>query len=328
LGLKNPVLTVAAFFLWIFIFATSGGFAGLAYGDIIGKTVPAGIRGKLYAGRELAGSVAALGGSLIVSQVFSPGQLEFPLNYTVLFLIGCGGLILASGGFWFIDEPMSPVVPDYKRSLGALIREVPNRLKADREFSRFILVENLTSFSLMVLPFYMIFAKEVLEVNQSYVGRYLIFSVVGTITSNFIWGMIAQGKGSKAVVRSCILLGSLIPLLALFLALLGPGWFGVVFLLVGFIQSGREVGFEPYLLDIAPEEKRTVYLGIRGTLNLLVVLMPILGGFFIDVFGFYITFALVAVVMTPSAATREAFLSALARPCLRMSSAAASMSRG
>jgi len=32
-------------------------------------------------------------------------------------------------------------------------------------------------------------------------------------------------------------------------------------------QSGRAVGFESYLLDIAPHDNRIIYLGIRGTFN-------------------------------------------------------------
>ena len=259
--------------------------------------VPKGERSKLYASREFVSSIAALLGSLIVSRVFSPGKFVFPLNYTALFMIGFGGLVLASGAFWFIKEPPSEIEANRRKNLFSFIREVPQRLKADPDFARFILVENLTSFSLMILPFYMIFAKEVFAIDKSYIGRYLIFSVIGTITSNIFWGMVAKKNGSKMVVRNCILLGAFIPLIAMLIAPLGPQYFAVVFLLVGFIQSGREVGFDPYLLDIAPAEQRTVYLGIRGTLNLLVVVMPILGGLFIDAFGYYVTFFAVAVVM-------------------------------
>lgn len=296
-GARNPSLTILSFFVWVFLFAASGGFAGLAYTDIIGKLVAKGGRSKLYAAREFASSIAALGGSFIVGRVFTPGLIPFPTNYTILFLIGFGGLVIASGAFWLIDEPPSVIERGTKVSLLSMAKEIPGYLKANPEFTRFILVENLTSFSLMVLPFYMIFAKDVLKVNQSFVGRYLTFSVAGTIISNIFWGFIAQKNGSKAVVRNCIFLGGLIPVLAMLLSVYGPNWFALVFLLIGFIQSGREVGFEPYLLDITPDEKRTVFLGIRGTLNLLIVLMPVLGGMFIDIMGYYITFILVTMVM-------------------------------
>jgi MFS family permease len=76
-----------------------------------------------------------------------------------------------------------------------------------------------------------------------------------------------------------------------------PELFGLVFVIIGFNMSGRQVGFEPYLLDIAPARKRIEYLGVRGSLNLLVVILPLLGGVFISLAGYEMTFILVSVIM-------------------------------
>jgi predicted MFS family arabinose efflux permease len=155
----------------------------------------------------------------------------------------------------------------------------------------------MTGFSLMIMPFYMVYAKEILKAGPIYIGRYLLLMVTGTILSNLLWGLIAKRRGSKAVVGNCILLGGLIPLLAIVLTPLGPAYFTIIFLLLGFIQSGRDIGFDPYLLDFAPEELRTTYLGIRGSLNWLVVLLPILGGVLINGLGYRITFTGVSLMM-------------------------------
>jgi MFS family permease len=74
-----------------------------------------------------------------------------------------------------------------------------------------------------------------------------------------------------------------------------------VFFLVGFTISGRKVGFEPYLLDIAPDERRVEYLGIRGSLNVFVVVLPLLGAAFISLLGYHVTFVVVGVVMLVAA---------------------------
>jgi MFS family permease len=81
------------------------------------------------------------------------------------------------------------------------------------------------------------------------------------------------------------------------MSFLGPDYFTIVFFLLGFLVSGRRIGFEPYLLDIAPDERRTEYLGIRGTLNIFIVILPILGGIFINLVGYHITFLIVSAVM-------------------------------
>ena len=148
-----------------------------------------------------------------------------------------------------------------------------------------------------MLPFYMMFAKDIFNVDNSYIGKYLIFQIIGTIFSNFIWVFIAKKFNSKTIIKICIMLGALIPIAAILLSQLGPDYFIILFILIGFIISGRKVGFEPYLLDIAPHNKRTEYLGINGTLNVFIVILPILGGTFIDLIGYYFTFIIVAFAM-------------------------------
>jgi len=164
-------------------------------------------------------------------------------------------------------------------------------------YSNFILVENMASFSLMILPFYMVFARDTFNVDQSYIGRYLLFQITGTVFSNFIWGYLARRFGAKSVIKVCILTGGLIPILAIILSKVGPDAYSFVFLLVGFVISGRRIGFDSYLLDIAPKDKVTVYLGVRGTLNILVVVLPIMGSIFIESLGYAFTFILVSFVM-------------------------------
>jgi len=296
-GGKEPWLVVGSFFVWILVFSLSGGLAGISYDDIFGKLVPKGERGKLYAVKQFASSLAAFGGGWIIARVFSVNALPFPKNYALVLFIGFVGLVVASIAFWFIKEPPSPVSGDVRSSLLSLLHRVPTILRENHEFLRFIVVENLSSFGLMIMPFYMIFAKDTFHISDVYIGRYLLFQVGGTIISNLLWGWIAGRFDSKKVVRFCLLLGGLIPLVALGISHLGADIFAIVFLLVGFVYSGRRVGFEPYLLDIIPADNRPVFLGIRGTLNVLLVLLPVLGGTIIHFAGYIPIFLLVAAVM-------------------------------
>lgn len=294
---KSPVLVIVSLFFWIFLFSFSGGFAGLSYGDIIGKLVPKGNRGKLYATKQfIAGFAGLLGGGLVV-KVFSLESLHFPHNYAITLLIGFAGLVIASTAFWFIREPLSNQSQESRDSFRQFLRRVPSIIQKDNSFFWFLIVENMASFSLMMLPFYMVYAKDTFQVGAEYVGKYLLWQIAGTILSNVYWGFISQRKNSDHVVRQCVAIGGLIPILALLLQPLGPDYFGIVFLFIGFVISGRRVGFEPYLLDLAPEDQRTIYLGINGTLNFSVVLLPILGGIFIQFLGYQVTFIMTTVIM-------------------------------
>ena len=292
-----PLVVLVSLFGWIFLFSFSGGFAGLAYADIIGTLAPKGTRGSLFASKQLAGSIAMLLGGMLVAGLLTLDSLPYPRNYALVLTTGAGGLFVAALAFWFIREEPRIVNEEPKEDFWSFLREVPSILRGDREFLRFILAGNLASFSLMLLPFYMIYAMDSFAGGEEFVGRFLLFQIAGAILSNLYWGYLSHRKGSKQVVRSCILMGGLIPVVALMLRPLGPGAFAFVFLLIGFVVSGRRVGFEPYLLDIAPEERRTIYVGINGTLNFSMVLLPALGGVFIDLLGFTATFLLTVAAM-------------------------------
>ncbi len=299
-GASLPWLVVGSFFLWSLLFSLSGGFAGISYDDIFGKLVPREQRGRLYALKQFASSLASFGGGWIIAHVFSMSTLSFPKNYATILFLGFVGLVVASIAFWFIKEPPSQISESKRPKLSALLSRVPGILRDNPEFMKFIVVENLSSFSLMIMPFYMIYAKDMLQVNDVYIGRYLLYQIGGTISSNLLWGWVASRLGNKKAVELCLLLGGMIPVVALSIIHLGADFFALVFVLVGFVYSGRRVGFVPYLLDIIPADERPVYLGIRGTLNFLVVLLPLLGGVIIQLVGYLAVFALVAAVMFAS----------------------------
>ncbi len=296
-GAANPGLAVSSLFLWVFFFSVSAGFAGIAYSDVLGKVIAGRQRVKLFAVKQFFASIASLAGGFLVSGLFAQNTLRFPDNYALTLFIGFLGLAIASLGFFLIREPAAQRLPETGQNLWAYIREVPNILRRDVRFRRFIIVENLTSFSVMALPFYMVYAKETFALDSSYIGKYLLVQVAGTILSNFVWGALAGRTDSRRVVRTCIHMGAAIPIAAIFLARTNADLFGLVFFMLGFIISGRKIGFEPYLLDIAPEQMRTQYLGIRGTLNIFIVVLPLLGGLLITWLGYMPVFVLVSLAM-------------------------------
>ncbi len=117
-------------------------------------------RVRLYAAKQFAGSTASFGGGLLVSFLFRSGGPGFPYNYGINLAVGFVGLGIATAGFYRIREPASPPPARGPETLSAYLRGVPALLRQDARFRRFLLVENLTSFSVMALPFYMVFARE------------------------------------------------------------------------------------------------------------------------------------------------------------------------
>lgn len=294
-GLSNPLVTLTSFFFFVFLFSISAGFAGLSYSDIIAKSLDGDKRVKLYSIKQMFGSVSAFAGGLLIVKIFNLG-FDYPLNYTISLVIGSIGLVLASLGFILLPEPKSVVMRNTE-PLITFIKKIPSILKKDNSFKLFIIVENLAGFSIMILPFYMLYAKEIFKIDDSYIGTYLIWLTVGTIFSNIVWGFLATKFNAKQIVRFCIILGGLNPLIAIYLGTTNADAFSIIFFILGFMISGRKIGFEPYLLDIIPTNERVEYLGIRGSLNILIVILPLIGAVIINLFGFNTTFIVVSVMM-------------------------------
>jgi MFS family permease len=124
-----------------------------------------------------------------------------------------------------------------------------------------------------------------------------MYQITGMVISNIVWGFFIKRKGTKKMTGDCILIGAILPILAIILSKFGPNIYAVLFFIIGFVASGRRITFEPYLLDIIPSNKRVTYLGIRGTLNILMIIMPLVGATIIKLFGYYFTFLLVSIVM-------------------------------
>ncbi|QMS84232.1 MFS transporter [Candidatus Xianfuyuplasma coldseepsis] len=288
-------IVLYSFFVFVFLFSVSAGFAGLSYSDLVAKTIKDSRRTRLFSMKQFSGSLASLFGGFIIARIFALG-IAFPLNYTLSLVIGFIGLIIASAGFYFMHEPPSEAMKQ-RPSLVAYIRNIPNILRKDSSFRYYIIVENLSSFSVMILPFYIVYAKEVITVDNSFIGVYLIVQISGTIFSNIIWGIIGERFNAKTIVRFCILLGVLNPILAITLGQFGAYPFAVVFFIMGFMISGRRIGFEPTLLDITPHEQRMEYLGIRGTLNIAIIILPLVGALLIETIGYIVAFSTVSVVM-------------------------------
>ncbi|MBN1333326.1 MAG: hypothetical protein JW971_06155, partial [Synergistales bacterium] len=51
-SIDTPGFVIASLFIWLSLFALSGGLAGLVYSDIIAKLIPRGERGTLYAVKQ------------------------------------------------------------------------------------------------------------------------------------------------------------------------------------------------------------------------------------------------------------------------------------
>jgi hypothetical protein len=83
----------------------------------------------------------------------------FSINYVIGFTIGAFGLMIGGMVFWRLKEPALEIKKEDLVIKTNFANNIIGILKTDKPFLKFIMIENMTSFSLMILPFYMVFIR-------------------------------------------------------------------------------------------------------------------------------------------------------------------------
>ena len=167
----------------------------------------------------------------------------------------------------------------------------------------------------MLLPFYMLLAVVRLHVGAQAVATFTMDQVVGGALSNLLWGWLNDRFGSGAVLRTCLVLGALLPLLALALSAWAPAAYGITFVLLGAAVNSRTLAYNNVLVDLAPATLRATYTGLVGTLAAPTLVLPLIGGSLIAALGYAAVFAGVGLALGASAVAlwRSPALAARAR---------------
>ncbi|MBS3788948.1 MFS transporter [Candidatus Bipolaricaulota bacterium] len=294
-GLSDPGLTLLLLFVFLLIYSLAGSLGGVAYTAIIGKAISEDRRARFYATRQVTGSLLAFGMGSVVRFVLGEGfYFGFPRNYGVLFLLSGMALLIGFVGFWMISEP--EMEEGKRKPLSSYFSNVMGIVKKDRKLRLFLLTRVLAGFHIMIIPYYVVYFKEVAGVAESFIGIYLMARVFGGAVSNFLWGRVAE-RAPEEVILLCLLIAGITPLVALGIINYNPIYYSAVFVLAGSAINARMVGFNTHLLELAPEEKRATYSGIRGTTIALTAPLPFLAGGLIEFFSFKFAFIFVSAMM-------------------------------
>ena len=292
LGRQHSTYLLWAFFLLFSVYSFGGGLGGVAFMDMVGKSIPAEKRGSFFGMRMLVGGgLSALAG-LLIQRILS--AYDFPHNFGVLFLIASVLIILALACVGMMREPVASVKPERNTIKENLLAGF-SIAKADRTYRMLLLVRVAIGCYVMGLPFYIIYASKFLHIPSSMAGVFLSVQMVGYLSSNLLWAYLSDRRRNRLVLVYCAFFSSACPLLVLFSILLSiPLWlYGAVFFFLGATISGLDMGYLNYLLEIAPEEKRPIYLGFLNTVIGPTIFLSAVGGLIIQVSSFAFLYALV-----------------------------------
>lgn len=304
---SRPALVAAIVLASFGIFNMCDGIASVAWFDLFSKAIPPWRRGRFIGTTQVVSAVLTTGvGGLIGYILGDRSPFAYPVNYAVLFLAAAVFLALSLLFIANIRETPCQVddtaltLRDYARELGSIWRGDANF----RTISAIRLLLGLTSLS---SPFYAVYAINQKGVPTATIGIFLSAQIVGGFLYSILGGYLLERFGGRLTTRVEAFIAVVAPTLAAVAGVFMPGnssWFIGAYLLLfaslGALNSSFMLGHMNYLLEIAPESKRPIYVGLSNSLTGIIIVFPLLGGALASAVSYEPLFALTALGLLPA----------------------------
>jgi MFS family permease len=288
-------LLILMIFLLISVFSLSGSFANVSYVDILGKSIKENRRKKLFSMKQIINSIGIFASAIIVRELLK--FYNFPINYSLLFLIAGILLLVASLGFWQIREV--DLIARTKKRFIEFLKMIPSEVGKNPNLKYYLLIINSLGLGLSILPFLILFAKANFGLTYQMIGNYLLFRTVGMlITGLFLFKKSKQFQ-YKNLLKFSMILAALLPALGLALKNLEQVY-QFIFIFSGIFVAVYKVAVNGVLLEISTNENRAVYAGISGAGNIIPTIFPLFAGFLITLLGYHIVYIFVTIVILSS----------------------------
>ncbi len=297
--------------LIIFLFlnttnAMSGGMAGIAFLDIVGKNIPAIAsrnnpgRGSFFGWRLFLGAISGICiGFLVINPALK--NISYPDNFALIFGIAAVCIALGVIAFGSVNEsPVEDAKPQIP--LKEHLRKSFRLLKIDVTFRRYFRMRHLLMFWMLGMPFYILYAKSQFLLTPFWVGFYLATRFTGEMIFNFMWAKLSDGGHNRLVLRGAAIIAILPPVIcfAQYYFDLPELFFALAFFFSGGVVTGAIIGGNNFLLQHAPSEIRPRYIGIMSSTLGITTLSAGIGGIIVDHLGYMILFVLVGLIALTS----------------------------
>ena len=279
-GSSSALLTV--FFALYAVANVSAGIVAPAWFDLVARVVPDGRRGWYFGTANFLSAVLGVAGGAAAGWLIH--AFGFPLGYAVCFFMTFLLSMASYVALWMVREPDSNAVGKGD-GLSKYLSSIPNMLREDRVFARYVLATVVSGITVMAPAFYTAHALNTSGGGEANLALYSAIYFASQVLSNFVWAHLGDTRGHVVVVMS----GSLFGAVAGVVAILSTDvvGFGLGFVLLGLSMSGFMVSWFPAVMELAPEERRPTYLAVAGVLRSVPAsLAPLLGGAIADSFGY------------------------------------------
>ncbi len=295
-GVRAPRLALAAFLVAFAGFALADAMGGVGWFGLLAKIIPLERRGRAMGAAQSLFSLAGIGVGVAVRFILAR-PVPFPGNYVLLIALAIGFASICPVALALVREPPGAGQVHVQPPWRVYLQQLAAILRRDARFVWLTMASWVAALADMGVAFYVLYAGDRLHMPQATVGLLISASVVGGILSGALLGPLGDRKGSAAVITVTMGLRCLCPLLALlspWLAAARP-WLAqpilmLIFGLLGTIGGSFLIGPANYLLEIAPAEERSTYIGLANTLGVVVMFAPMLAGWLVEAVSYELLF--------------------------------------
>ncbi len=298
LAAERPTLALVAFFVTYAWFAFGAGLIATAWQDMIAKVIPVRRRGGFFGLANSAGTgmgvLGASGAALVLE------RYPFPQNFGWCFLVAFA-FVLTS--WFFLALTREPPLHSRKPRISQqeFWRHLPAILRADANFSRFLLVRITSGLGGMGVGFVAVYGIQNWGLPDSQVGVFTAVLLAAQTVFNLGFGLLADRFGHKLGLE----LATLSSALAMAAALLAPSptWLYVSFAGIGATSAGFMISGLMIVFEFTGAEDRPTYIGLANTISgTFSGISPLLGGWIARHWGYQPLFAVaLGLVLTASA---------------------------
>jgi predicted MFS family arabinose efflux permease len=191
------------------------------------------------------------------------------------------------GGVLFlalVREPQPPTVAT-RQNLRQQLHGLPEFLRQDPEFGRYLIARALATMGRMALPFYILYAGQYIGLTGQTLATLTIAFTLAATVSNLGWGWLADRHG----FRLCILLSVLLWIAATLALLIAREYWAVVaiFIAVGAAQEGFRGATINMTLEFGHRDQLALRLGIaNSSAEAAGALAPLVGGILATALGY------------------------------------------
>lgn len=203
LAVDQPVLCLAVFFLLYTWHNFGAGFITVGWQDMIAKIFPVDRRGRFFGITNFIGNGSGILGALAVPFVLE--RFAYPMGFVYAFAVA-GILIFISWVFLSLtrEPPVYSSKPPVSQQV--YLRSLPQALRGDPNFRRYLLAQIVFAFSGMATGFLLVYTLQTWNLSDVQGGIYMIALQVGLVLANPFFGFLADRTGHKLSLEICWIL--------------------------------------------------------------------------------------------------------------------------